>query len=86
MILRGYRKNLVIVKNIDGDIFDEALFLLRDNAVCGEDEIIKEADRIIASSRDIRALKNAKTRFSLPEFLIGALVSAAVAAILAIIF
>lgn len=86
MVLRGYRKNLVIVKNIDGDIFDEALFLLRDGAVFDEDEIIKEADRIISNSRDIRALKNAKTRFSLPEFFIGIAAAAIIGVIVALIF
>lgn len=80
MTLRGYKKNLVVVKNLEGGIIDEAFLLLRDGAEGSEDEIIKEANRIIARTDCIRAIKNAKPRFALPEFLIG-LASATVMAL-----
>jgi len=79
MTLRGYKKNLVVVKNLEGGIIDEAFLLLRDGAEGSEEEIIKEANRIIAHTDCIRAIKNAKPRFALPEFLIGLALATAMA-------
>lgn len=86
MTLRGYRKNLVVVKDLDGGIIDEAFFLLKDGACADEEEIVREADRIIERSKRLGAIKNARSRFSLPEFFIGAALAAIVALVLVFIF
>ena len=85
MTLRGYRKNLVVIKNPDGKIIDEAFFVLKDGAESDEDEIVREANEIIASSKKLSAIKNARMRFSLPEFLIGAAFSAILATVIIIL-
>ena len=86
MTLRGYRKDLVVIKDLDGGIIDEAFFLLKDGTHADEDEIVREADRIIERSKHLRAIKNARSRFSLPEFFIGAAAAAIVALVLVFIF
>lgn len=85
MTLRGYRKNLVVIKDLDGGIIDEAFFLLKDGTSATQDEIVREADRIIARSRELKAIKNTRARFSLPEFFIGAAIAALVTAVFAAI-
>ena len=86
MTQKTYRKNLVVVKNLDGGVIDEAFFLLRDGTLADEDEIVREADRIIERSKRLGAIKNARSRFSLPEFFIGAAAAAIVALVLVFIF
>lgn len=83
--MRGYRKNLVVFKNLDDGVISEAMFLLRDGADAKDDDIIKEADRIISRSKAAGAIKNARPRFSLPEFLMGIGVAAVAAIIVMII-
>lgn len=86
MTQKTYRKNLVVVKNLDGGVIDEAFFLLKDGTRADEDEIVREADRIIERSKQLKAIKNARSRFSLPEFFIGAAAAAIVALVLVFIF
>ena len=81
MTLRGYRKNLVVIKNLDGGVIDEAFFLLSDGTDATEAEIVREADRIISRSRELRAIKNVKPRFSLAAFFIGAATAALIAVV-----
>lgn len=86
MTLRGYRKNLVVIKNLEDGIIDEAFFFLRDGTNADDDDIVREANRIISRSKELKAIKNAKHRFSLPEFLIGAIAMAVLALISVLIF
>ena len=79
MTLRGYRKNLVVIKNPDGKIIDEAFFLLKDGACADEGDIVREANMIIEHSKEMSAIKNTRQRFALPEFFIGAALAAIVA-------
>ena len=85
MTQKTYRKNLVVVKDLGG-VIDEAFFLLKDGTCADEDEIVREADRIIERSKQLKAIKNARSRFSLPEFFIGAATAAIVALVLVFIF
>jgi hypothetical protein len=86
MTQRTYRKNLVVVKDLDGGVIDEAFFLLKDGTNVDEDEIVREANRIIERSKQIKAIKSARPRFSLPEFFIGAAAAAIVALVLVFVF
>ena len=79
MTLRGYRKNLVVIKNPDSKVIDEAFFLLKDGTDAEEGDIVREANMIIERSKEIHAIKNAKPRFALTEFLIGAAMTAVLA-------
>lgn len=48
MIIREYKRNLMVVKNIDSDVISEAYFVLKENAFEAEEtKISAEAERII---------------------------------------
>lgn len=48
MITRAYRKNLVIIKNIESDIVEEAYLIIREDAPQAEESaLVREAGRII---------------------------------------
>lgn len=70
MIIREYKKNLMIVKNIDSDIIGEAYFILKDEKadISDEHKIADEAERII---RECSPKGNKKTRRRLSAALIG---------------
>ena len=76
MTLRTYRKNMIVIKNFSDGNIEEAHVFLRDSALGDEDDIVREASEIISRSNHIRALEKKKQRFSLPEFIIGAVISA----------
>lgn len=86
MTRKTFRKDLVVIKDLDGGVIDEAFFFLKDGASADEEEIVREANRIIERSKHIKAIKSARPRFSLPEFFIGAAAAAIVALVLVFIF
>lgn len=49
--MKGCQKKIIMLKNTDSDIFDEAYFILKDNRETtekvSETEMIKEANRIV---------------------------------------
>ncbi|MBQ9746261.1 MAG: hypothetical protein IJW21_05515 [Clostridia bacterium] len=47
MIIREYKKSLMVVKNIESDIISEAYFILKCGADEQEEKISAEAERII---------------------------------------
>ena len=50
---KGSKKQVMVIKGRGEGIFDEAHFILGDNSACEED-MVKEANRIIAEYRDYR--------------------------------
>ena len=60
MILRGYTKNLIVVKNLENPLIDEAFLILKKEAreEATEEDIVREANMLI-SGFDIRAKKKA---------------------------
>ncbi len=82
MITRAYKKNMVIVSDIESDTVEEAYLFIREDAPSpDESTLVKEAGRII------RACGGAgKTRSSLPVallwFLSGMSVAAAFASVI----
>lgn len=51
MTVKGYQKKMIVLKNVDSEIFDEVQFILRsDPKGAGYSDIIKEAERIISES------------------------------------
>ena len=60
--MRGYQRQIILLKGTDSQIFDEAYFLLRkdfDRARGGEGELLREAERLVAlntTRRRVRAV------------------------------
>ena len=81
MIIKEFKKNLVILKGVGCDYIDEAFIILKGNLpseVKGGD-IVREANRIISEYKTGK--KRKRLTFSLPSFLLG-VVAASVLAVL----
>ena len=78
MMIKGCKKNLVVMKNIGSDYIDEAYFILKDELPAGTagGDIIKEANRIISEYQTGR--KKPRLSFSLVSFVLGAIAASAV--------
>lgn len=78
LILKGYTKNLIVVRNLENPLIDEAYLILKRGALrdAGEDDIVREANRIL-SGCEIPARKKLPVGGVL-SFLLGAGLSAAV--------
>ena len=83
---RTYRKDMIVIKNFDGGMIEEAHVFLRDGAQYDDDDVVKEACDIISRSNKIRSLEKKRQRFSLPEFIIGAVCSALISLSIVLIF
>ena len=84
MVIKEFKKNLVILKGVGCDYIDEAFIILKGNLpheVKGGD-IVKEANRIIAEYKTGK--KRKRLKFSLPNFLLGAVAASVVAVVLCI--
>ena len=60
MVIREYKKSLMVVKNIESDIISEAYFILKSGAEESEAKISAEAERIIRECGE--AKKTRRTR------------------------
>ncbi len=78
MLLKGYRKNLIVIKGIGSDYIEEAYLILRPElpSGAGQADIVKEANRIIHEYDSGK--KKKRRRFSFPSFFIGVLLTGAV--------
>ncbi len=75
-MVKGARKNIVILKNTGSELFEEAHFILREGKICHTElDLLREANRILEENKEetkkrsgaaLRALS-----FLLP-FLLGA--------------
>ncbi len=86
MLLKGYKKNLIVVKGLGSDYIEEAYLLLRAELPAGtvRGDIVKEANRIIYEYDSGR--KRKRRSFSFPSFLMGMLIAAAGAVFLFLVF
>lgn len=92
--MRGYQKRVFYLKNTGSSIFEEAFFLVRgeeESRPLSESDMIVEANRIIEESLDAEecGFKRERGRIFLKfltPFFLGALTTAAIVAILALIF
>ena len=85
MVIREFKKNLVILKGVGCDYIDEAFIILKGNLpheVKGGD-IVKEANRIISEYK--AGKKRKRLSFSLPSFLLGAGSASVLAVLLGIL-
>ncbi|MDY3845628.1 MAG: hypothetical protein SOZ62_01795 [Eubacteriales bacterium] len=46
-MVKGYRRNAVLMKNTGSDMFETAYFILKDDYIGSETDIICEANRIL---------------------------------------
>ena len=82
MLIKGYRKNLIVVKSLGSDYIDEAYLILKPDLPSGgvNQDIVKEANRII---HEYDTGKRCRRRaFSWPSFLIGVLMTSALSTLL----
>ncbi|MGN1096171.1 MAG: hypothetical protein ACI4QR_07250 [Eubacteriales bacterium] len=81
MTIREYKKNLMIVKNIDSDLIGEAYFILKSDAGTKDEEIkiSDEAERIL---RECSA-KRKKTHRRIPAALLGFFMGTGICAFIA---
>ncbi len=72
MLVKGYRKNLVVMKHIESDYIDEVYLILKPEVPSsGKTDVVKEANRII---RDYETgQKKKRLPFSPLSFFIGVL-------------
>ena len=90
--MRGYEKRVFLLKGTDGGIFEEAIFLVKDGEAApdvSQNDMISEANRIIEESlggRQPRRIYRRGSRASafFTPFLLGALLAAVSAALLAL--
>ncbi len=71
MITRAYKKNMVVIKNIESDTVEEAYLFIREDAPSpDESELVKEAGRIIRAC-GVPGKKRMRISSSLLWFLAG---------------
>lgn len=89
--MRGYQRKIIHLKNTGSYLFDEAYFVLSrdgEDLHIGEDDMVKEAGRIIDERNYIRIENNffIRNKKRILLLLSGALSGAAVSALLFLIF
>ena len=85
MVIKEYKKNMVILKGVGCDYIDEAFIILKGDLpreVKGGD-IVKEANRIISEYKTGK--KRKRLPFSLPSFFLGAVAASVVAVVLCVL-
>ena len=51
-MVKGFRREVVVVRAPDSDYIEEAYFVLRESAICtGETDLVAEANRIIENTK-----------------------------------
>ena len=85
MVIKEFKKNLVILKGVGCDYIDEAFIILKGDLphdVKGGD-IVREANRIISEYKTGK--KRKRLTFSLPSFLLGALAASVIAVLVGVL-
>ena len=80
-MLKGCQRKIIVMKNTGSNIFEEAYFVLRENAVkahISETDMIEEANRIIKENGIHGGISSKKTRQGIPSYVWIALSAAAI--------
>ena len=89
--MRGYRKNVIYLKNVGSSVFEEAYFVIKpgmeDKEKSEKQDFISEANRIIEESVGTRNLKRGAVRLKetiifVSGFLVSSIISLIVAYII----
>ncbi|MBQ3489221.1 MAG: hypothetical protein IJA86_01355 [Clostridia bacterium] len=85
MIIKEFKKNLVILKGLGCDYIDEAFIILKGDLPrdVKSGDIVKEANRIITEYRTGK--KRKRLSFSLPSFFLGMGSASVIAVVLGIL-
>ena len=85
MIIKEFKKNLVILKGLSCDYIEEAFIILKGNLPrdVPKGDILQEANRIISEYRTGK--KRKRLSFSLPSFFLGFGTASVIAIILLIL-
>ena len=86
MLLKGCKKNLIVVKGLGSDYIEEAYLILKQDLPQGmvRGDLVKEANRLIHEYDTGQRKK--RRPFSLPSFFIGAMLASAVLLLLFFLF
>lgn len=77
MVYKGCERRMIVLKKPEGDYFDEAYFILKDgyakNKAVSEENMVKEANRILSKYSLISEKKKRKNGKQIPvlSFLLG---------------
>lgn len=85
MVIKEFKKNLVILKGVGCDYIDEAFIILKGDLphdVKGGD-IVREANRIISEYKTGK--KRKRPSFSLPSFFVGAVTASVLTVVLCVL-
>ncbi len=77
-MIKGVSKRVVVVKSPDTKLFEEAIFLVRDDATAQgvtRDELLREAGRIAGMTAQSASPKNGRLRRFFPAAFFGAAVT-----------
>lgn len=80
-MLKGCQRKIIVMKNTGSNIFEEAYFVLRENAVkahLSEIDMIEEANRIIRENGIHGGMEQKKTKQGIPTYVWIALSAAAI--------
>ena len=80
-MLKGCQRKIIVMKNTGSNIFEEAYFVLRENAVkahISETDMIEEANRIIKEIGIHGGISPKKTKQGIPAYVWIALSAAAI--------
>lgn len=82
MLLKGCKKNLIVVKSLGSDYIEEAYLILKAELPQGtvKGDIVREANRLVHEYDT--GQKKKRRSFSFPSFWIGVLLTSTVACIL----
>ena len=85
MIIKEFKKHLVILKGLACDYIDEAFIILKGDLPrdVKSGDILKEANRIITEYRTGK--KRKRLSFSLASFLLGAIAASVVAVVVCVL-
>ena len=84
-MVKGYKRNVVLLKNTGSEIFDMAYFIMKDSVNSDNVDIVREANRILEENT---LKKNGNGRKILPlilAFSLGAALTAAAFALVMLI-
>ena len=76
MIYKGCQKRMIMLKNTGSELFEEAYFILKESkngSLANENDMIKEANRIVCDNHIITDRKNKRTWPPLLYYLLGVL-------------
>lgn len=67
---KGVGKQIVVIKNPESKIFEEAIFIIKDNTNTIETDFLNECERIIKGGNSFKTIKNTYNKNKISNFLL----------------